>query len=98
MKVLIAEDDPVSRRLLQAALIKWGYEVTVTSNGCEAWQALQTRDAPSLLVLDWLMPEMDGVEVCRRARQVPALKSAYILLLTSRGSKEDIVKGLEAGA
>jgi sigma-B regulation protein RsbU (phosphoserine phosphatase) len=98
MKVLIAEDDPVSRRLLQAALIKWGYEVTVTSNGREAWQALQTRDAPSLLVLDWLMPEMDGVEVCRQARQVPALKSAYILLLTSRGSKEDIVKGLEAGA
>jgi phosphoserine phosphatase RsbU/P len=98
MKVLIAEDDPVSRRLLQAALIKWGYEVTVTSNGREAWEALQTREVPSLLVLDWLMPEMDGVEVCRQARQVPALKSAYILLLTSRGSKEDIVKGLEAGA
>jgi phosphoserine phosphatase RsbU/P len=98
MKVLIAEDDPVSRRLLQAALIKWGYDVTVTSNGREAWEALQTREVPSLLVLDWLMPEMDGVEVCRQARQVPALKSAYILLLTSRGSKEDIVKGLEAGA
>lgn len=98
MKVLIAEDDPVSRRLLQAALIKWGYEVTVTSNGKEAWQALQTPDAPSLLILDWLMPEMDGVEICREARQLPALNSAYIILLTSRGSKEDIVKGLEAGA
>jgi phosphoserine phosphatase RsbU/P len=98
MKVLIAEDDPVSRRLLQAALIKWGYEVTVTSNGKEAWQALQAPDAPSLLILDWLMPEMDGVEICREARQLPALKSAYIILLTSRGSKEDIVKGLEAGA
>jgi phosphoserine phosphatase RsbU/P len=98
MKVLIAEDDPVSRRLLQAALIKWGYEVVVTANGKEAWQALQSPDAPSLLVLDWLMPEMDGVEVCRQARQTPALKSAYILLLTSRGSKEDIVQGLEAGA
>jgi len=98
MKVLIAEDDPVSRRLLQAALIKWGYEVAVTSNGKEAWQALQVPDAPSLLILDWLMPEMDGVEICREARQLPALKSAYIILLTSRGSKDDIVKGLEAGA
>jgi len=98
MKVLIAEDDPVSRRLLQAALIKWGYEVTVTSTGKEAWQALQATDAPSLLILDWLMPEMDGVEICREVRQLPALKSAYIILLTSRGSKEDIIKGLEAGA
>jgi DNA-binding response OmpR family regulator len=98
MKILIAEDDPVSRRLLQAALIKWGYEVTVTTNGKEAWAALQQPDAPSLLVLDWLMPETDGVEVCRQARQNPALKSAYIILLTSRGSKEDIVEGLQAGA
>lgn len=98
MKILIAEDDPVSRRLLQAALIKWGYEVTVTANGKEAWQALQSPDAPSLLILDWLMPEMDGVEICREARKLEALKSAYIILLTSRGSKDDIVKGLEAGA
>ncbi|MBK7997873.1 MAG: response regulator [Verrucomicrobia bacterium] len=98
MKVLIAEDDPVSRRLLQAALAKWGYEVTVTANGKEAWNALQTPNAPSLLVLDWLMPEMDGVEVCREARKSDALKSSYIILLTSRGSKEDIVQGLEAGA
>ena len=98
MRILIAEDDPVSRRLLQAALINWGYEVIVTANGKEAWQALQTPDAPSLLVLDWLMPEMDGVEICREARKLDALKSAYIILLTSRGSKDDIVKGLEAGA
>ena len=98
MRVLIAEDDPVSRRLLQAALVKWGYEVVVTTNGKEAWEALQAPDAPSLLVLDWLMPEMDGVEVCREARKTPALKSSYIVLLTSRGSKEDIVQGLEAGA
>lgn len=98
MRVLIAEDDSVSRRLLQAALVKWGYEVVVTANGKEAWDALQAPDAPSLLVLDWLMPEMDGVEVCREARKMTALKSAYIILLTSRGSKEDIVQGLEAGA
>jgi DNA-binding response OmpR family regulator len=98
MKTLIAEDDPVSRRLLQAALVKWGYEVIVCANGQQAWQALQTSEAPSLLILDWLMPEMDGVEVCRQARQTQALKSAYIILLTSRSSKEDIVQGLEAGA
>jgi phosphoserine phosphatase RsbU/P len=98
MKILIAEDDPVSRRLLQAALIKWGYEVIVTTNGKEAWETLQQPEAPSLLVMDWLMPEMDGVEVCRQARENPALKSAYIILLTSRGSKEDIVQGLQAGA
>jgi sigma-B regulation protein RsbU (phosphoserine phosphatase) len=98
MKILIAEDDAVSRRLLQAALAKWGYEVIVTANGKEAWAALQQPDAPSLLILDWLMPEMDGVEVCREARQSELHKSAYIILLTSRGSKEDIVQGLEAGA
>jgi DNA-binding response OmpR family regulator len=98
MRILIAEDDPVSRRLLQAALIKWGHEVIVTTNGKEAWEALQQPSAPSLLVLDWLMPETDGVEVCRQIRETPALKSAYIILLTSRGSKEDIVQGLEAGA
>jgi DNA-binding response OmpR family regulator len=98
MNVLIAEDDPVSRRLLQAALNKWGYAVIVTTNGREAWAALQQPDAPALLIMDWLMPEMDGVEICRQARQTPALKSAYIILLTSRGSKEDIVEGLQAGA
>jgi len=98
LKILIAEDDPISRRLLQAALSKWGYEVVVTTNGREAWEALQQPDAPSLVILDWLMPEMDGVEICREVRQIAALKSAYIILLTSRGAKEDIVQGLEAGA
>jgi phosphoserine phosphatase RsbU/P len=98
MKTLIAEDDSVSRRLLQAALHKWGYDVTVTTHGREAWEALQQPDAPSLLILDWLMPEIDGVEICRRIRASDALKSSYVILLTSRGSKEDIVEGLEAGA
>ena len=98
MKVLIAEDDPVSRRLLQASLIKWGYDVTVTAHGKEAWQALQDPDPPPLLILDWLMPEMDGTEVCRQVRHSPVHQSAYIILLTSRGSKVDIVQGLEAGA
>ncbi len=98
MKVLIAEDDSISRRLLQAALGKWGYDVVVTTNGQEAWKVLQDPDPPNLLILDWLMPQMDGIEICREARKHEALKSAYIILLTSRGSKQDIVQGLEAGA
>jgi sigma-B regulation protein RsbU (phosphoserine phosphatase) len=98
MKVLIAEDDAISRRLLQAALVKWGYDVTVTTNGQEAWQALQAPDPPLILILDWLMPEMDGIEICREARKSEVLRSAYIVLLTSRGSKEDVIQGLEAGA
>jgi DNA-binding response OmpR family regulator len=98
MKVLIAEDDSISRRLLQAALAKWGYDVVVTTDGQEAWRILQGPEPPALLILDWLMPHMDGIEICREARRTNALKSAYIILLTSRGSKEDIVQGLEAGA
>lgn len=98
MKVLIADDDPVSRRLLQAALEKWGYEVLVTTNGTDVWKVLQGASVPSLLILDWQMPGMDGVEICRKVRGSPPLRSAYIILLTSRGGKEDIVQGLEAGA
>jgi DNA-binding response OmpR family regulator len=78
--------------------VKWGYDVPVKTNGKQAWEAIQEPDPPLLLILDWLMPEMDGVEICREARLHPSLRSAYIILLTSRGSKEDIVKGLEAGA
>jgi DNA-binding response OmpR family regulator len=98
VKVLIADDDPVSRRLLQAALEKWGYEVLVTTNGTDVWKVLQGASVPSLLILDWQMPGMDGVEICRKVRESPPLRSAYIILLTSRGAKEDIVQGLEAGA
>jgi phosphoserine phosphatase RsbU/P len=98
MKVLIAEDDAISRRLLESALSRWGYKVIVAADGQEAWEKLQEPDAPLLIVLDWLMPGLDGTEVCRRARQDTRLGAAYILLVTSRGSKEDIVKGLEAGA
>lgn len=98
MRILIAEDDAISRRLLQVALVKWGYEVIVTTNGDEAWRALQVPDAPSLAILDWLMPGQDGVELCRRARATPRLNTLYLILLTSRGSKDDIVSGLEAGA
>jgi phosphoserine phosphatase RsbU/P len=98
MRVLIAEDEPVSRRLLNATLLRWGYEVTVATDGAEAWSILQRPEAPSLVVIDWLMPGMDGVELCRRARKDSRLNTSYIILLTSRSSKDDIVQGLEAGA
>jgi phosphoserine phosphatase RsbU/P len=98
MKVLIAEDDTVSRRLLETTLMRWGYEVVVASDGVEAWEALQGDDAPSLAILDWMMPGMDGLEVCRRIRKMPSSTPPYLILLTAKGGREDLVTGLEAGA
>jgi sigma-B regulation protein RsbU (phosphoserine phosphatase) len=98
VKILIAEDDVVSRRLLEATLIRWGYEVVVTRNGVEAWHVLQGEDAPLLAVLDWMMPGMDGLEVCRRVRGLQRATPPYLIILTAKGRQEDIVTGLEAGA
>ena len=98
MKVLIAEDDAVSRRLLEAMLTRWGYEVTVTRDGMEAWEVLQGTDAPPLAILDWMMPGMDGVKVCRKVRQRGKEPYIYLLLLTTKGRKENIIEGLDAGA
>jgi len=98
LRVLIAEDDPVSRSLLRRVLSKWGYEVLATSDGQEAWQELQRGDAPALAILDWMMPGLDGVEVCRRVRELDSPNPPYIILLTARGGKGDIVAGLDAGA
>ena len=98
MRILIAEDDPISRRLLEATLVKWEYEVVVTKDGNEAWNIMESEDAPPLLILDWMMPGIDGIELCRRARVHPRLRSPYILILTAKGSREDVIKGLEAGA
>ncbi len=98
MKVLIAEDDPISRRMLQAFLVKWGYEVVVTTQGDEAWGVLQGDDSPQLAILDWMMPGKDGVDLCRGVRQREGRAYTYLILLTARGHKQDIVEGLEAGA
>jgi two-component system, cell cycle response regulator len=97
LRVLIAEDDPVSSRILQAHLSKWGYQVVVTTNGLDAWAVLQGSDAPKLAVLDWMMPSMDGPEVIRRLRQ-DSKEYVYVILLTARSQKEDMLAGLEAGA
>lgn len=98
MRILIADDEPVSRRLLQLTLTRWGYEVILANDGNEAWQILQAQDAPPLAILDWIMPELDGVEVCRRVRQTSTLLPVYLILLTSKTEREDVVAGLQAGA
>jgi two-component system, cell cycle response regulator len=98
VKVLIAEDDMVSRRLLEATLARWGYDVVITCDGTEAWQVLQGPDAPPLAILDWMMPGIDGVEVCRLVRQRVQEPYIYLLLLTTKGRRENIIEGLDAGA
>ncbi len=98
MKILVAEDDPVLRRLLESSLQKWGYEVVLAKDGAEAWTIMEGREAPRLAVLDWMMPGIDGVEVCRRVRQRVAQAYIYILLLTAKDEKFDVVDGLESGA
>ena len=98
MKILIADDSIVSRHLLEATLRKWGYEVSVACDGAEALEILQQDDAPALAILDWMMPGMTGLEVCRRLRQRAREPYTYILLLTSKSQKEDLIEGMEAGA
>ena len=98
MKLLIAEDDPVSRLLLEATLKQWGYEVVVACDGVEALAAIQGPEPPALAILDWMMPVLDGVAVTRAARLTPAITPTYIILLTAKTEKPDIVAALEAGA
>jgi len=98
MKILIAEDEIVSRKVIENTLKKHGHDVVVTCDGVEAWQALQSENAPKLAILDWMMPEMDGLELCRKIRNGSGNQLIYIILLTSKGQKEDIVEGLRAGA
>jgi DNA-binding response OmpR family regulator len=95
-RILVAEDDIVSRELICARLEKWGYDVIATNNGVEAMMALRKIDAPFLAILDWMMPGMDGLEICRRIREVNRM--LYIILLSARGSKANLLEGLRAGA
>ena len=97
MRVLLAEDELVSSRKLVSMVRSWGYETLLVNDGTKAWDVLQQPDTPRLAVLDWMMPGLDGPEVCRRLRQREE-PYVYVLLLTSRGEKEDVVVGLDAGA
>lgn len=98
MRILIAEDDVTSRWLLDRVLKRWGHDIVIASSGTEALEALLSPESPQLAILDWLMPGMTGVEVCREVRRVNPLTSRYLILLTSKSDKGDVVSGLEAGA
>ena len=96
--VLIAEDNSISRRILESWFEKWDYRVTAVENGLDAWKVLQKEDAPQLAILDWMMPGMDGIELCRRIRSRDQSPYRYVLLLTAKDDKQDVIAGLEAGA
>ena len=98
MRVLIADDDLTYCRMLEALLCKWGYDPIVTCDGEQAWQIMQGPEAPQLAILDWMMPGKDGVDICRQVRQASPSKSTYIILITAKGRKEDMVSGLDSGA
>jgi len=97
-RVLIAEDDAMFRRILQSWLENWGYRVTVAGDGARAWKILQQDFPPQLLILDWMMPAISGLELCRKVRERNQSPYQYILLATARDAKQDLVRGLEAGA
>jgi two-component system, cell cycle response regulator len=96
--VLIAEDDLLFRRIIERWFERWDYRVTVVENGLDAWDVLQKEDAPQLAILDWMMPGIDGLELCRKIRSREQGPYRYVLLLTARDDKHDVVAGLEAGA
>jgi phosphoserine phosphatase RsbU/P len=98
LKILIAEDEPTSRMILTALLQKNGHEVLATDDGTAAWQAMQQADAPKMAILDWMMPGLEGIEVCRRIRALPTDAPPYLLLLSGKDEKTEIVAGLDAGA
>ena len=98
MKILIADDDVVSRLVLTGVLQKFGHEVVATVDGTEAWEVMQRPEAPQMAVLDWVMPGLTGVDVCRRIRNLQSDQPPYLIILTSMGEKANIVAGLEAGA
>ncbi len=98
LKILIAEDDPVSATLLKTLLEKWEYDVVITENGDEALSALIAPESPSLAILDWMMPGLSGPDICRNVRKSALTRPVYLILLTRLGKRENIVEGLEAGA
>ncbi len=86
------------RKILRSWLESWGYEITVAEDGAKAWQILQEIRAPHLLILDWVMPNLNGIDLCRLVRERASSPYQYILLVTAKDDKQDLVRGLEAGA
>ena len=98
MKVLIADDSALSRALLRSTLQRWGYDVVVAEDGDQAWKLLSDPNAPLVAILDWVMPGLTGPEVCRKVRETRREPYTYILLLTSKNTKEETVEGMDSGA
>ncbi len=98
MKILIAEDDPISRQLLQSVLSRWGYHVFPADNGLDTWRIIEQEGQPLIVVLDWMMPDIDGLEICRLVRTKKAGQAFHLILLTAYGRPQDVIKGLESGA
>ena len=98
MRILIAEDDFPSREVLRVSLEHWGHEVVACEDGRQAWEIMKNPGAPRLAILDWMMPHMDGLEVCRNIRELPHSNQTYVIVLTARGSREDLIEGLDSGA
>ena len=98
MRVLIADDDNVNRRILQSFLGKWGYDILAVESGDAAWEILQREDTPRLVILDWMMPGLDGAQICREVRKLGGPRYTYLMLVTAKFQKRDILEGLEAGA
>jgi two-component system cell cycle response regulator len=98
-KILLAEDSPVYRHLISGHLKEWGFDLQIAKDGAVAWELLQAPDAPRLVLLDWVLPKIEGVELCRRMRKAQSLSDyTYIVLLTGKDAKNDLLEGMRAGA
>ena len=98
MRILLAEDDRAQLAILRQTLQQWGYSVQACGDGEEAWSTIENGEAPALMILDWMMPGIDGLEICRRVRRRSIARPCYIILLTGRRESDDVVEGLQAGA
>ncbi|MBN2280048.1 MAG: response regulator [Candidatus Marinimicrobia bacterium] len=98
MKILFAEDDLISYQILDSYFLKWGFEYIGVKNGREAWNLLNRDDGPKIAILDWMMPEMDGLDICKKLRKKPHNNLIHIILVTAKSDNASIVEGLDAGA
>ena len=98
MKVLVADDDPVWRKLLARRLEKWGYDVVTAEDGEQAWSAIRAHHGPRIAIVDWQMPVLDGLSICSQVKRSLDMPFTYIIMLTGRDAKEDTILGLRAGA
>jgi sigma-B regulation protein RsbU (phosphoserine phosphatase) len=98
VRILIADDDRMSTMMLGRTLEQWGFDVVVAHDGVAAWERIAGDKPPELAIVDWMMPGIDGIELCRRIRATPPRSPVYVILLTARTSRQDLVLGLEAGA